>query len=131
MAPDILDAMDTPKKRVLEALTISKGIVTSACDAAQIPRSTYYLWMNNDPEFKAAVDDIQEIALDFVEGKLFDKISTGDTIASIFYLKTKGKKRGYVERQEIEHSGNLGVTWVEEKSYDQPLGPPDLNTHTK
>lgn len=98
---DILDALDAPKKRVIDALLISKGIVSSACDAAGIPRSTFYWWLKDDAAFKAAVDDVQEVALDFVEGQLFNKIGTGDTIATIFYLKTRGKKRGYIERTEL------------------------------
>ncbi len=97
----LLENLDAPKKRLIHALLESKGIASSACEAAQIPRSTYYHWLKEDPDFKAAVDDVQEFAIDFVEGKLYDKISTGDTIATIFYLKTRAKKRGYVERTEI------------------------------
>jgi hypothetical protein len=34
-------------------------------------------------------------------------IQNEDTAATIFYLKTKGKKRGYIERQEL--TGNEGA----------------------
>lgn len=100
-ADEVLNKLDAPKKRLIEALLESKGIVSSACNAADIPRSTHYHWYNHDPEYKDLVDDVNEVAIDFVEGKLYDKISAGDTIATIFYLKTRAKKRGYVERQEI------------------------------
>jgi hypothetical protein len=33
--------------------------------------------------------------------KLLNAIREGKTAELLFYLKTKGKKRGYVERQEI------------------------------
>ena len=53
-------------------------------------------------EFKEKIDDIKNIALDFVESKLIGKIKEGDIVAILFYLKTQGKKRGYVERVENE-----------------------------
>ena len=45
------------------------------------------------------------MAIDFVESKLFELFKEKNTTATIFYLNTKAKKRGYVERQEVEHTG--------------------------
>ena len=90
------------KKALIEALDASLGIVSTAVKLVGIHRATYYEWVKNDPEFKRAVEDINENALDFAETALHGKIKVGDTTAIIFYLKTKGKKRGYVEKSEVE-----------------------------
>ena len=92
---------DILKKELLAALEKSLGIVTTACKACQVARSTFYDWYNNDLEFKASVDDVGEVSLDFAESKLLEQISANNSTATIFYLKTKGKKRGYVERSEV------------------------------
>lgn len=111
--------MDTIKRAMIAALKKSLGRVTDACEKVDIARTTHYLWMSNDPEYKQAVDDVNERAIDFAESKLFElmdgankQVLTSDggvavikdtpsATATIFYLKTKGKSRGYVERQEI------------------------------
>ncbi len=95
-----MDKTDTIKKAVLESLEKSLGVVTTAVKQVGIARSTFYEWLK-DPEFKKSVDDIQNIALDFAESQLHKQIRDGNTSATIFYLKTKGKNRGYVERQEL------------------------------
>ena len=89
------------KESLLAALEQSLGVVTVACREANIPRSTYYKWLNEDREFADQVADIENVALDFAESKLHNQIDANNTSATIFYLKTKGKNRGYVERQEI------------------------------
>ena len=93
------------KKAMLEALEQSLGVVTSACKKVGIGRTTFYDWMRSDEEFAKQVKDIEDIAIDFAESQLHKQIKEGNTSATIFYLKTKGKNRGYVERQEI--SGDL------------------------
>tara|TARA_R110000803_G_scaffold35719_3_gene77108 strand:+ start:256 stop:615 length:360 start_codon:yes stop_codon:yes gene_type:complete len=89
------------KESLLKALEQSLGVVTVACKKSDVPRSTYYKWLNEDAEFAAEVKDIENVALDFAESQLHKQISDNSTTATIFYLKTKGKKRGYIERQEI------------------------------
>lgn len=90
------------KARMLEALEQTLGVVTAACQQAGISRSQYYKYLKDDTEFREAAEAIQNITLDFVESQLFRQIREGNTHATIFYLKTKGKDRGYVESPLID-----------------------------
>ena len=99
------------KKALLQALEKSLGVVTTACKKLGIGRTTYYDWYNTDKEFAAQVDDLQNVALDFAESQLHQQIADDNTSATIFYLKTKGKKRGFVER--TEHTGIEGTRLFE------------------
>jgi len=92
------------KKAIINALEKSLGVVTTACKNVGIGRTIFYEWIKDDKSFAKEVNDIQNIALDFAESQLHKQIGDGSTIATIFYLKTKGKNRGYIERQEIEHN---------------------------
>lgn len=94
------------KETILQALENSLGVVTVACKQADIPRSTYYKWLKEDEKFAKAVKEIENIALDFAESQLHTQMKDGSTSATIFYLKTKGKKRGYVERSELDVTSN-------------------------
>lgn len=89
------------KKKILEALEKSFGIVTTACKVVGVGRTQFYQWLKDDAEFKEQVDDLQNVTLDMAESQLHKQILDGNTTATIFYLKTKGKKRGFIERQEI------------------------------
>lgn len=103
---------DITKKSLLEALEKSLGIVTTACKTVGVSRETYYRYLKEDDEFKQAVEDIEAVALDFAESQLHKQIMSGSVPATIFYLKTKGKNRGYIERSEI------GVKNVDKFDFD-------------
>lgn len=98
------NSTEVQKTAMIEALIKSLGIVTTACKTVGISRETHYRWMQEDEKYKLNVEDIADIALDFAESKLHKQIEKEDTTATIFYLKTKGKKRGYIERTELTGS---------------------------
>lgn len=95
------------KRAMIKALEDALGIVTMACKTVGIDRTTHYAWYKDDEVYKKAVDGIQDIALDFAESKLHQSIKNGSDTATIFYLKTKGKKRGYIERSEVDQTVHL------------------------
>ena len=93
---------DILKANLLESLERALGVVTTACKTAGCSRETFYKYCREDEEFKTKVEDISNITLDFAESQLHKQIMDGNTTATIFYLKTKGKNRGYVERSEVQ-----------------------------
>lgn len=104
------DKTDIKKREILEALEKSLGIVTTACKQVGINRDTYYEWLKKDKEFKKKVKDLENVALDFAESQLHKQIAKGNPLSTMFYLKCKGKKRGYIEQQELKVSGNMKFT---------------------
>lgn len=105
------DKSDTKKEQMIEALGKSLGVVTTACQSVGISRDTHYRWLKDDPDYKTRVDELENIALDFAESHLHMLIKDGSAAATIFYLKTRGKRRGYVERQEVELSEKKPLSW--------------------
>ena len=97
------------KQLMIQALTKSLGIVSSACQAVNISRNCHYEWMKLDPEYKSQVEDIANVELDFVISKLHKRINDGSDAAIIYYLKCKGKSRGYSDGGDIPQTHNEGV----------------------
>jgi hypothetical protein len=79
------------------------GNATEACKRANMSYRGYRFAYVNDPEFKAEVDAIRnEKVVDYVEDKLMHQINNLDTTAIIFFLKTRGRHRGYDQSQPTQ-----------------------------
>lgn len=110
---------DTRKRAMIEALESSLGVVSTASEAVGISRQTHYDWMKTDETYRKSVEDLENIALDFAESQLHQLIKSGNVVATIFYLKTKGKRRGYIERVEAEIASHsletiAPIRWADE-----------------
>jgi len=95
------------KQRMILALEQNLGIVTNACKAIGISIPMHYKWLKEDAEYRRAVKDMENAALDFAESQLLKQIQKGNPLSTIFYLKCKGKKRGYIEQNNLEIKGNM------------------------
>lgn len=103
---------DPYKRAMLRALEKNLGIVTESLRRTGTSRNQHLFWLENDPDYAEAYRSIEEIALDFAEGHLHKLIKEGSPAATIFYLKTKGKKRGYIERHELSGPDNQPIIQI-------------------
>ena len=86
---------------VITKITELAGNMTMVAKSLGVSRQAVYSFMAKHPNIKEALDESRERMLDNVESALYNQALAGNTTAMIFFLKTQGKGRGYIERQEI------------------------------
>ncbi len=91
--------------RIIKAINESSGLLTLAAKKAGLGYRTVCRYVADFPSVKEAAFEAHERMLDFTESKLYEKIKGGDNACIIFYLKTQGKARGFIERQEFTGEG--------------------------
>ena len=99
--------LDLKQLAMIEAMEKNLGIVTTACKQVGINRSTHYEWLKTNKTYRKEIKDIENVALDFAESHLHKQIAKGNPLSTMFYLKCKGKGRGYIEQNIVELKGNM------------------------
>lgn len=100
------------KKRMLEALEQNLGVVTAAAKSAKINRKTHYEYLKSDPAYKAAVDAIDDICIDFGQAQLIKNIKAGKEVSLLFYMKKKGRDKGWGDEVNVKHDISENVKEV-------------------
>lgn len=119
------------KKLMIEALNNKLGNISGACKEVGISRETHYRWLRVDKNYNHFCIEGQELIKDFAETALLRRMKEGSDSSIQFYLKNKARDRGYIDKHEIEHSGesqphtfNLIVKSVEEIKNEKPNNQP-------
>lgn len=101
--------------QMIEALREKHGNLSAAARFLGCSRNTISRYIEQYPTVKAVADEERETLIDFAENQLFKQVQDGNITAIIFTLKTIGKSRGYVERQEVTGAdgGAVIVKWNE------------------
>ena len=105
-------------RKFLKAIEGSGGNITVVCQRVGCARDTFVKAMEEHPELKHALNVAEEEFGDLVESKIAKHIKEDNITMTIFYAKTKLKKRGYIESQII-HEGAPVPMLVD----DVPGGP--------
>ncbi len=99
----------------LKAIDKSGGYVSLIAERVGCAPKTVYKWISKDEDVREAIEKEKLKQIDHAEGKLQSLIQKENPTAIIFYLKTQGKDRGYVERQEVAGVAEspLSFRWTE------------------
>ena len=87
-----------------QALRECHGMLYLAARRLKCSPNTIKVRLTKEPALQAVIDAEHGLATDTVELKLFQAASNGEPWAVQFYLRTKGRSRGYGDRQEITGS---------------------------
>ena len=103
-------------KQVIEALTITRGMVYMAAEKLGCDPKTVYNYIDRYESVKEALDGANGRALDKSETALMKQIEKGNIIAIKYHLSTKGKHRGYTAEVEVDvtHRLDSGIAQVPE-----------------
>ena len=110
--------MKATEQEFLEALIKHSGLYSRVAKELDVSRQAVRDRVESNPHIKELVEELTEVNLDEAEGELQKiisgkKINIGVKFSAIkFFLSTKGKKRGYVEKTEVEHSGYIAPAKV-------------------
>lgn len=92
-----------------DALLKSRGLVTVAAKMLGCEPHTVHRYIRDFPTVAAALKEAREGILDMTEARLFQAANEGEQWAVTFLLKNIGKDRGYMEKQQIEQSGDVTI----------------------
>jgi hypothetical protein len=92
--------------QVVTAIKGRNGKLFLAAADLGITTQTLRNYAKRWPEVREAVREAKGRMRDTAESQLFAAIDRGEAWAVCFYLKTQGKRRGYVERSEHRHGGD-------------------------
>ncbi len=118
---------------ILDAIEGSGGVILTIANSLGVDWHTAKRAIEESPEATAALEAEMSKRLDLAEGVILMNIQMAakqqrkgyfaDTSDAKWYLSKKGKGRGYAEKLELEHSGQ--VSWKEFINGDGSNTKPD------
>jgi len=101
-------------EEIIASLRRCRGLYYLCAEHLGVTKSKLANRIVNDPELDAIAKDERGKMLDKAERKLMEAVEDGQQWAIQLMLKTLGRDRGYVERQEVHSVNQVRLEIVEE-----------------
>jgi len=102
---------------IIAAVKKANGNLTAAARILGVTRQTLYNYRKRYKTVNDAIEEQRETMLDNAESVLYRAVLNGEAWAVCFFLKTQGKKRGYIERLQQESTGEITVRVVRDSKH--------------
>ncbi len=94
------------EEQILEAIKDSYGIISNIAKKLGCGWHAAKSYVEKYESCVQALKAEEETGIDNAENKMYDLINSADPQMIRYFLSTKGKRRGYTEKQEIEMTGS-------------------------
>ena len=106
-------------EEIIAAIQKARGNLSHAARIVGCARTTLHRYVNKYSTVADAYENENEKTIDHVEDQLLRQIDDGNITAIIFFLKTKAKHRGYIERAEVtgkDGADLITLKWPEDQN---------------
>lgn len=113
-----LPGIPIDREKLKKEIIKQNGNLTRVALAFKCARNSIKRIVATDPEIKEVLEEARERTIDEVEDSFTKRAISGDTTASIFFLKTRGRDRGYDQdfRADIEAVTRAAMSFALNKS---------------
>ncbi len=103
------------KKLFKDAAADSGGVQSIVAQRLEVSRQSVSVYIKKHEDMKAVLELERERIIDKAESELFKAADRGEKWAIDKILRTIGKNRGYIEKQELEITEKLSSLTKEER----------------
>lgn len=105
------DERNTLKEEFYKVYRANGGFSYAAAKQIGVRYSTVHRWMKEDPNFDEITEEVKGTMIDIAEAELFQRATKfkDRDACLLFYLKTIGRGRGYVEDKSQDQRDGMKV----------------------
>ncbi len=117
------------RKKVEDAIINNYGVLKATAEECGVKRKELsdFLELKENADLKLLLEQQEEAVLDLAEQKLIESLKKKQAWAIKYYLSTKGRKRGYMQKTEIrKETINFNIEKIKSQMESDPASDPYL-----